>query len=300
VTPERHYVKYILIAMAALAIIGALGYLGYENYTLKKEKAAMEADFAVKSEMLLNTIDDLKVILGAAQTEKSNLEQDLNNERALVDSIEAQVNSISGTVGTLKKLNETDHELLAKYSKVYFLNENYFPKNLMPILSQYVYAPENQKLILGEVWPFLQKMMDDAQSAGIDLKIISAYRSFAEQAGLKSAYTVTYGSGANKFSADQGYSEHQLGTTIDFTTAKLSANFSSFEKTDGYRWLTENAYKYGFILSYPKGNSYYIYEPWHWRFVGKALALDLHNQNKHFYDLTQREIDQYLVSLFDQ
>lgn len=290
---------YVLIAALTL-VVGGAGYLGYENYMLKQEKAAIEKDFSVKSQTLLTTINDLKVILEAAQAEKSNLQQDLYSEQRLVDSIEAQVNNISGTVGTLKKLNETDRELLAKYSRVYFLNENYFPKNLIPILSPYVYAPEQQKLILGEVWPFLQRLMDDAQSAGIDLAVLSAYRSFGAQTDLKSAYTVTYGSGANKFSADQGYSEHQLGTTVDFTTSKLGANFSTFEKTASYQWLIDNAYTYGFILSYPKNNTYYIFEPWHWRFVGKALALELHNQNKHFYDLTQREIDQYLVSLFDQ
>lgn len=132
------------------------------------------------------------------------------------------------------------------------------------------------------------------------MKVISAYRSFGAQSTLKSAYTVIYGSSANKFSADQGYSEHQLGTTIDFTTSKLGANFITFEKTESYTWLLQNAYRYGFILSYPENSDYYIFEPWHWRFVGKGLALQLHNENKNFNDLNQREIDEYLGSLFDQ
>ena len=155
-------------------------------------------------------------------------------------------------------------------------------------------------MILVEVWPFLKKMLDDAQTANIDLKIASAFRSFDTQSTLKSAYKVTYGSGSNKFSADQGYSEHQLGTTIDFTTTKLGADSSTFGKTASFVWLIENAYRYGFILSYPKNNSYYIFEPWHWRFVGKGLALRLHDENKNFYDLPQRDINEYLISLFDQ
>jgi D-alanyl-D-alanine carboxypeptidase len=60
-----------------------------------------------------------------------------------------------------------------------------------------------------------------------------------------------------------------------------------------------NAYKYGFTLSYPKGNTSYVFEPWHWRFVGVKLATDLHNQGKNFYDLDQRSIDAYLVNFFD-
>jgi D-alanyl-D-alanine carboxypeptidase len=86
---------------------------------------------------------------------------------------------------------------------------------------------------------------------------------------LKSQYRVTYGAGtANSFSADQGYSEHQLGTTVDFTTPKVGGTLTGFDKTDSYKWLQNNAYKYGFILSYPSSNGYYIFEPWHWRFVG--------------------------------
>jgi len=142
--------------------------------------------------------------------------------------------------------------------------------------------------------------MDLKYWLNIDLKIVSAYRSFYDQLVTKISYKTLYGSGANQFSADQGYSEHQLGTTIDFTTAKLDGLSLQFENQDAYAWLRGNAYKFGFVLSYPKNNSYYQYEPWHWRFVGIALATKLHDENKNFYDLTQREIDQYLISLFDQ
>ena len=152
----------------------------------------------------------------------------------------------------------------------------------------------------GGIEPFLKILLDVATSSNVDIRIISAYRSFGTQSELKSSYTVVYGAGtANKFSADQGYSEHQLGTTVDFTTAKLGANFSAFEKTQTFQWLAAEAYKYGFILSYPKNNAYYRFEPWHWRFVGRSLAEKLHNEGKFFYDLEQREIDKYLVSIFD-
>ena len=308
VNPPGTNPKYIPLIMTVLVgFIGATGYLGYQYFKLTKERAALKEElaktkqeFATQSQNLLENIDAIKQILSAAQGEKSNLEQDLRQERELVDGMEAQVQFMASTVGTLQKLSGTDKELLKKYSRVYFLNENYTPKYPLPILPQYTYEPEKEKSISSEVWPFLQKLLDDAAAAQVDLKIISAYRSFGTQSTLKSAYTVTYGSGANKFSADQGYSEHQLGTTVDFTTSKLGVNFSTFEKTGSYAWLIENAYKYGFVLSYPKNNGYYIFEPWHWRFVGKSLALKLHNENKNFYDLTQREIDEHLVSLFDQ
>ena len=88
-----------------------------------------------------------------------------------------------------------------------------------------------------------------------------------------------YGSGANSFSADQGYSEHQLGTTVDFSTSSLGGSLNGFDQTEAYEWLDKNAHRFGFILSYSKDNAYYIYEPWHWRFVGKDLALYIKLKN---------------------
>jgi LAS superfamily LD-carboxypeptidase LdcB len=73
----------------------------------------------------------------------------------------------------------------------------------------------------------------------------------------------------------------------------------AFEKSTAYAWLNNNAYQYGFILSYPKDNVYYQYEPWHWRFIGVELATKLHNENRKFSDMDQREIDTYLIKIFN-
>lgn len=106
------------------------------------------------------------------------------------------------------------------------------------------------------VEPFLDNLLAAAQKAKIDLRVASAYRSFGEQSTLKSTYSVTYGAGsANAFSADQGYSEHQLGTTVDFTTVATNGALDGFNATPAYTWLLANAYKYGFVLSYPEDNA---------------------------------------------
>lgn len=299
--------RKIMWTLLALGALGGFGYLGYQNYTLTQEKFALgeelaktRQDFASTTEKLTGDIEAFRDLLIATQSERVTAEQDARTHQEALDAMSAQVELMSGTLNAYKKLVTTDRELLAKYSKVYFLNENYTPRYSIVIPPSYTFEPEKEKMISAEVWPFLQKMLDDAGAASVDLKVASAFRSFDTQSKLKSLYRVTYGSGSNTFSADQGYSEHQLGTTVDFTTTKLGANNSTFEKTASYTWLTENAYKYGFILSYPKKNAYYIFEPWHWRFVGKALALRLHDENKNFYDLSQREIDEYLGTIFDQ
>lgn len=296
----------IISIILLVAVLGGSAFLIYQNRILFREKKSLETElagtreeFASTSRSLSENIEILKQLLTIKQNEQRTLEEDAERKQEVVNSMQAQVDAMSGTLGTLKKLANTNRELLKKYSRIYFLNENYIPQYLTPIAEHYVHEPAKEKTIATEVWPFLQRLLDDATATGIDMRVISSYRSYETQTKIKTAYTTTYGTGANKFSADQGYSEHQLGTTVDFTTKKLGSNFSTFEKTPAYTWLSENAYRYGFILSYPKNNKYYIFEPWHWRFVGKNLALKLHNEHRNFYDLTQNEIDEYLLTIFD-
>ena len=280
-----------------------LAFLGYQGYVLKKQKETMEGTLAaLETEHASTTaaLQEFQQKFEMTKAERDIIEQNLQNEQAKVGVITNQVEQLQGTVGTLTKYVTTDKQLLAKYSKTYFLNENYSPEHLMQIDPSYKSSPQKEIWLQRDMWQFLKRMLDDARAQGIDIAVLSAYRSFDTQNQLKTTYKVTYGAGtANQFSADQGYSEHQLGTAVDFTTSKLADAVSAFEKVATYIWLINNAYKYGFILSYPKNNEYYKFEPWHWRFVGVALATKLHDENKNFYTLDQREIDQYIIHLFD-
>ena len=270
-------------AVAIVAILlGGVAYYAWFSYgKLEEEKALVLARLDESHER-------------SYQLVKLVMEKD-----AVIDSFEGQISELSGTVGTLEKLTQTDEELLKKYSKIYFLNENYVPPTLADIDEKYLLSGSKNFMIYAKVWPYLRNLLEAARRDGHDLLVASAFRSFESQSALKSAYTVIYGAGANKFSADQGYSEHQLGTAVDFTNSRLGANFSAFGKDEAYRWLRDHAHEYGFILSYPEGNAYYKFEPWHWRFIGVELATKLKEEGKHFYDLDQREIDKYLVNLFD-
>ena len=283
-------------------VVAAALYLLYQNYTLNNQNGLLVEELSKKTLELGDTVSALSSLesnFGELEKEKNKLEGDLNNEISKIVFLQEQVKGITGTVGILEKLSKTDKELLEKYSKVYFLNENYIPNKLTQIDIRYTYDKNMDKWMHASVWPYLQRLLDGAESDGIDLLVSSAYRSFETQAQLKNNYSMSYGSGANKFSADQGYSEHQLGTTVDFTTSSTGDNFLAFKNTDAYTWLTNHAYKYGFVLSYPEKNGYYVFEPWHFRFVGVNLAKRLHDDGIYFYDLSQREIDEYLVSIFD-
>ncbi len=277
-----------LVGGVAFVLLGAAGVWGYTGV-----QASVQA-MASSTAELEQKVTSLSDQLYAAQQALAAVQERLGG-------FENKVGDISGTVDILEKLKDTDRELLQKYSKVFFLNEHYAPARLAQIEKEFTYNEARAEKINAQVLPYLEDMLNEAKDDGVDMYVRSSYRSFDEQKALKSAYTVTYGAGtANAFSADQGYSEHQLGTTIDLSGSRQEGLVESFDKTQAYEWLSKYAYKYGFVLSYPKGNSYYVYEPWHWRFVGKALADDLHDREKNFYDLEQREIDEYLPTLFDK
>ncbi len=294
------FLKHLLVGEKVLAgsfvlVSAALGGGAWYGYT------ALDAKITLLDSEVASTTALLQAALAeTTSTLQSTLEQEKQNIKNQLGDFEDQVDDVADSVGTLEKLAKTDPELLAKYSKVFFLSENYAPARLSLIPTDLTYSEQKPMQIIPQVLPFLTKMIAAAKRDGVTLYVYSAYRSFATQEALKGQYSVTYGAGsANQFSADQGYSEHQLGTTVDFMTTGIGGSLSGFENTPAFVWLTKNAYRYGFILSYPKGNAFYVYEPWHWRFVGEDLARDLRDKGKNFYDLDQRTIDSYLVSIFD-
>ena len=287
----------IAVILIGLFLFGFIKYNDVRFSNLEKQVASVEEE----NTQLKQTHDkDVKDIFDLILGTQSNFSSVIEQEKIKNTDLANQFTQIKSSVGTLEKLSETDPELLKKYSKVYFLNEHYVPISLADIGESYRGTTSRNYEIHADVLPFLERMIDTAGADGFGLRAQSAYRSFVTQTVLKDNYKITYGAGANSFSADQGYSEHQLGTAIDFTTVATKGALSGFEKTPEYKWLQDNAYKFGFVISYPANNSYYKFEPWHWRFVGVELATKLHDDNKYFYDMDQRLIDNYLVKIFEE
>ena len=285
----------VLLGLGTLALIG----LGVLYYLERAAHQATASTLETQVTALQDENAELNTVLTETVASRDALSRALQEEQAKIQKFEKNLNVLEESVDTLEKLRYTDPELLAKYSKVFFLSENYAPTELARVPEVFSYPPERAHEVHARMLPFLVNMLEDAQEDGIELRVVSAYRSFGTQTALKSSYVVAYGTGANRFSADQGYSEHQLGTTVDLTTADLGASFTTIDSTEAFTWLTDHAHRYGFVLSYPSGNAYYQYEPWHWRFVGRDLADDLHDADKYLYELDQREIDTYLAELFD-
>ena len=124
----------------------------------------------------------------------------------------------------------------------------------------------------------LKAMTKAARAAGARLAVQSAFRSYSTQKSTFAYWSRVSGySAALRSSARAGHSEHQLGTTVDFRSYGGSAPwyYSDWGTTRAGAWLKKNAWKYGFVMSYPKGKSgvtCYSYEPWHYRYMGRSEA----------------------------
>lgn len=137
----------------------------------------------------------------------------------------------------------------------------------------------------------LTALVSAARAAGKPIRIVSAHRSYAAQQTTFAQNVAKYGYQlALRRSARPGHSEHQLGTTLDVTHAAGAAgwNYTDWATHPAGAWMRDNAWRYGFVMSYPKGSfatTCYDYEPWHYRYVGRDLAALVHGSG-----LTLREV----------
>lgn len=124
------------------------------------------------------------------------------------------------------------------------------------------------------------RMADAAAEEGLRLYSASSYRSYASQERVYQRYAAQQGAeAADTYSARAGFSEHQTGLALDINVASLSARF---EETPEYAWLMEHSWEYGFILRFPQGKedlTGYLFEPWHYRYVGQETARLCQEQN---------------------
>lgn len=139
------------------------------------------------------------------------------------------------------------------------------------------YAPGESK----EARAAFEEMAAAARVDGFELVAFSGYRSFERQQELYKRYVKNDGQeAADRYSARPGHSEHQTGLAFDIGEQNFEEHFAreSFGETEAGKWVASNAHKYGFIMRYPNGKEKitgYMYEPWHFRYVGKELAKKL-------------------------
>lgn len=162
-----------------------------------------------------------------------------------------------------------------------------FLVNRQHAISQY-YAPETRKVngpgmsqtMREDAAAALEEMFAAAKADGINLSIVSGYRSYSKQMTIYSHKKASVGQKeADRVSARPGTSEHQLGLAMDLAKKGSSQLNTSFGKTKEGKWVNENAHRFGFIVRYLENYEEvtgYMYEPWHVRYVGREHALALY------------------------
>ncbi len=194
---------------------------------------------------------------------------------------------------SIKTHKITDPEnILVLVNKNRYLSSDYVPTDLIQPDIPFSFNEDlPKKLMRKEAADALTSLFQQASAEGIALLGVSGYRSYYTQKSIFDYKTSQVGKErANRVSAQPGFSEHQTGLAMDITCPSVAALKISFGSTSEGEWVAKNAYKFGFIIRYPKGKETitgYDYEPWHLRYVGVEVA--------HLIQQKNITLDEYLI-----
>ncbi len=177
-------------------------------------------------------------------------------------------------------------KLLAPINKKESVGD-YVPPNLVEI-EEKIKTRGSKTVCLEETTAhYLLNMFSDAKDEGYAFEVTSGYRSPSAQLSLYNKAIAASGFKGTLRVAPPYHSEHHLNA-VDISTAEVSEKGIPLSQTTAGKWLAKNAYKYGFVMSYPKGKEYitgYQNEDWHWKFVGIENAELIANSGLTFHEI---------------
>lgn len=266
---------------------------GEAALTVRDDKHDVQATATVRSTIVVTGIDageDLTLTEGDKAALKPTVTPDNAKDASLIYTCDSEAvkvdengnitavkegkatvtvtNEASGTETTVQVIVKAKPVVSTATAKLTYIGGILIANKTYALPSNY--APGAQKVATDA----FAQMKADAAKEGLNLFIVSGYRSYEYQKNLYNRYVARDGKAeADTYSARPGHSEHQTGLAFDICSLE-----TSFENTAEGKWLAANAHKYGFILRYPKGKQQitgYIYEPWHFRYIGvdKATAV---------------------------
>lgn len=155
------------------------------------------------------------------------------------------------------------------------LGRDFVPENLVTTT-----VPSNKEIEIDKTAnKKLTELFKAAKKEGLDLLLVSGYRDYATQNDIFNEGVANDGlEHTTKYIAKPGESEHQTGLAVDIVSYSYMSLDDGFENSPTGKWLAANAYKFGFILRYPKDKenvTKYNYEPWHFRYVGDDIAKEI-------------------------
>ena len=265
------------------------------NVNLKKNRKKKIIRLVVNTLLIVLTLSCFKIALFSVK-ELNN--KDINNNNTVEKRTEAKNNKTTTTTTTVKTTTTSntkykklsvvleDDEKVGKTSKGYTIYE----KDGITYIDGYLIANKTYSLPKdynpGKLDSTVSAAAADMFAAakkekGYSMWAQSGFRSYETQKNIYDRYVKNDGkANADTYSARPGYSEHQSGLAFDVCATNKPCITSGFNNTDEANWLSENAWKYGFILRYVKDKTDetgYKYESWHFRYVGYDLAKELYN-----------------------
>ncbi len=280
---KNFLVFIIIIILIITSIIYGIN-KSKNNNTNSKEQNKIENKDKVNDTKELTELEKAKKDLAYYKDEYEDVykeyrekNKDLSIEKVITNvNIGLNYDYYTHTKAT-KDLN-TNTILVNKYN---YLTEDYVPENLQTVDKKY--SSKTLQLVDYAKEAF-EELSEAASKENYTVLAMSSYRSYQYQYNLYNRYVNTDGiEAADTYSARPGYSEHQTGLAVDVYNGK--EDFTNFEKTKEYNWMQDNAYKFGFILRFPKDKvleTGYQYESWHYRYVGKEIAKYIHDNNLCF------------------
>ncbi|MBM4762003.1 M15 family metallopeptidase [Bacillus sp. B15-48] len=185
-----------------------------------------------------------------------------------------------------KKVIQNPDNILVLVNRTYSLSADYIPSDLVRPNVPFSFGNQEveKSLLREEAATALEEMFTAAEESGLELFAVSGYRSFSRQDQIHQAEVYNVGEGnAVEAVAVPGNSEHQTGLAMDISARSVGLRLTEeLGETKEGKWLANNAHHFGFILRYPEGKEEitgYIYEPWHFRYVGRKAAKEIQQNN---------------------
>ena len=276
---KKNLIILIIIIILIPISITILSKQKTNKITKNKKELTKEEKKLKQLDNINNKIDYFNMNYLDRYIEYKNNNKNLSNEQIIKNVNMHLDKSFYEDVEEAKYLN-TEKVLVNKH---YYLKEDYIPDNLENISS--MYALSGMKMVK-EAKEEFENLSKDARSENLKIVAMSSYRSYDYQVNLYNKYASEDGKeAADTYSGRPGHSEHQTGLAVDVYNIKES--YTNFENTEEFKWMQEHAHEYGFILRFPKEKEKeketgYIYESWHYRYVGLEVAKYIKENNISF------------------
>lgn len=259
---DHHRTATLLICLSLGTLAMCLvAYFDWQERNFEADLAAKQAkqDTLIKADLEKTKKQRLATALAAEQAAKENSNDILTQMKgATTSQTDTTQCGVSDSASLTVIINK----------KHCFSPTSYAPSNLTSV---------DGHLMRDDAAAAMTLMQADAAANNAAFTIFSGYRSYSDQVITYNSIAAANGVGvADTMSARPGYSEHQTGLAADLETPGCALD--CFETTKAYAWLTTHAASYGFIQRYPSDMTPitgYATEPWHWRYIGKKVALDI-------------------------